>query len=129
MTLAGLSTAILSDLRPFRHERRCRQRYELRFPVTMRRQETNFHGETTNMSAVGVSFVAPVKPDLGEQIDFEVRLPEDRCSQCEVRLLCRARVVRVERRAGSYRIAASLIDHDFLRCPLETACLQTMRAC
>ena len=133
MTFAGLaSAATWSGLKSLSQERRYRQRYELRLPVALRRYETDFHGETTNMSAAGISFVAPVKPDIGEQVDFEVRLPEDLGARCEVRLQCKATVVRVERRSEAYEIGVSLIDYDFVRRPAEARCggsAQAMRVC
>jgi len=98
-------------------EQRKAQRFELRLPLEVIRkgsQNLSEHGETRNMSSVGVLFEADDEADLhiGEAVEYMITLPTAPDSSDQVRLHCLGKVVRLNQTAG---IAATLERYEFVR--------------
>ncbi|HUA18877.1 MAG TPA: PilZ domain-containing protein [Bryobacteraceae bacterium] len=98
-------------------EQRKAQRFELRLPLeVIRKGSRNLseHGQTRNMSSVGVLFEPDEGADLsiGEAVEYLITLPSSPDSADQVRLHCLGKVVRLEQTDG---IAATLERYEFVR--------------
>ncbi|HTR38756.1 MAG TPA: PilZ domain-containing protein [Bryobacteraceae bacterium] len=98
-------------------EQRKAQRFELRLPVEVIRkgsENLSEHGQTRNMSSVGVLFEPDTGADLriGEAVEYLITLPSSSDSLERVRLHCLGKVVRLEQADG---VAATLERYEFVR--------------
>jgi len=97
-------------------EKRKAQRFELRLPLELIRkgsQALSEHGETKNLSSVGVFFEAGATLGIGEPVEYMITLPSTPGSGDQrVRLHCLGKVVRLSPEAG---VAATLERYEFVR--------------
>ena len=98
-------------------EQRKAQRFELKLPLELIRkgsQPLSEHGETKNMSSVGVLFAARATVRIGEAVEYMITLPStpDHGENGHVRLHCLGKVVRYSPETG---VAATLERYEFVR--------------
>jgi hypothetical protein len=98
-------------------EQRKAQRFELKLPLELIRkgsQALSEHGETRNLSSVGVLFEAGAALRIGEPVEYMITLPStpDRADHKGVRLHCLGKVVRFSPETG---VAATLERYEFVR--------------
>ena len=100
-------------------EQRRSQRFELTLPLTLirgGRGNVRLVGETRNLSSTGVYFVIAEPIELGSMLEFIVTMPEEISLAGPVRLLCKGKVTRVERREEAVVGVASTIErYEFHR--------------
>lgn len=100
-------------------EQRRSQRFQLALPLNLIRGshgEVNKIGETRNLSSTGVYFVVAAAVEPGSLLEFVVTLTNDISMAGPVRLLCKGKVIRVERREESLvGVAATIERYEFLR--------------
>jgi hypothetical protein len=97
-------------------EQRKAQRFELKLPLELIRkgsQALSEHGETRNLSSVGVLFEAGAALRIGEPVEYMITFPgsADR-NDSKVRLHCLGKVVRCSPETG---VAATLERYEFVR--------------
>ncbi|HTC86925.1 MAG TPA: PilZ domain-containing protein [Bryobacteraceae bacterium] len=97
-------------------EKRKAQRFELKLPLELIRkgsQALSEHGETKNLSSVGVFFEAGATLGIGEPVEYMITLPSTAGhSDHKVRLHCLGKVVRISPETG---VAATLERYEFVR--------------
>lgn len=99
-------------------EQRKAQRFELKLPLELIRkgsQALSEHGETRNLSSVGVLFAAESSLRIGEPVEYMITLPAtpgNGNGNGKVRLHCLGKVVRFCPEAG---VAATLERYEFVR--------------
>jgi hypothetical protein len=97
-------------------EQRKAQRFDLQLPFELIRrgsQNLSEHGETRNLSSVGVLFNSATNNfRVGEPVEYMITLPTTAESDGNVRLHCFGKVVRHARETG---IAATLERYEFVR--------------
>jgi hypothetical protein len=96
-------------------EQRKAQRFELRLPLELIRkgsQALSEHGETKNLSSVGVLFAAEAPLRIGEAVEYLITLPGTPDRGAKVRLHCLGKVVRFSSETG---VAATLERYEFVR--------------
>jgi hypothetical protein len=90
-------------------------RFPLQLEVTLSSRQGECHAVTENVSANGMLFLAEDAPDVGAQVEFELKMPAAIMGgEEDVVLHCVGRIVRhmeSEGRAG----AAAVIDEYSLR--------------
>ena len=107
-------------------ERRGFRRYDLKLPIELIRagsHRLSRRGKTRNLSSGGVLFKLHSQLELGDSIEYFITLPPSSEPDVDVRLLCRGKVVRLERpKAGVatasgelIAVAATLERHEFIR--------------
>jgi hypothetical protein len=87
---------------PSGREQRNAARFDTRLPLRIDGSD----GLTQNISAHGVNFETEVEPPLGALVNFSLEFTQNGRPQ---RLLCEGKVVRVEREADCFRVAARLL--------------------
>jgi hypothetical protein len=96
-------------------EQRKAQRFELKLPLELIRkgsQPLSEHGETRNLSSVGVLFAAGSTLRIGEAVEYMITLPSTPERETRVRLHCLGKVVRFSNETG---VAATLERYEFVR--------------
>jgi PilZ domain len=96
-------------------EQRKAQRFELKLPLELIRkgsQALSEHGETRNLSSVGVLFAADAPLRIGEAVEYMITLPSTPNDGEKVRLHCLGKVVRFSPETG---VAATLERYEFVR--------------
>jgi hypothetical protein len=97
-------------------EQRKAQRFELKLPLELIRkgsQALSEHGETRNLSSVGVLFEAGATLRIGEAVEYMITLPSTAArGDNRVRLHCLGKVVRFSTETG---VAATLERYEFVR--------------
>jgi hypothetical protein len=96
-------------------EQRKAQRFELKLPLELIRkgsQALSEHGETKNLSSVGVLFDAGATLRIGEAVEYLITLPANDHGENKVRLHCLGKVVRYSPDTG---VAATLERYEFVR--------------
>jgi hypothetical protein len=96
-------------------EQRKAQRFELKLPLELIRkgsQALSEHGETKNLSSVGVLFDAGATLRIGEAVEYMITLPANDHGENKVRLHCLGKVVRFSPDTG---VAATLERYEFVR--------------
>ena len=97
-------------------EQRRAQRFELKLPLELIRkgsQPLSEHGETRNLSSVGVLFAAASNLRIGEAVEYMITLPSvTERTDNKVRLHCLGKVVRFSPETG---VAATLERYEFVR--------------
>jgi hypothetical protein len=99
-------------------EQRKAQRFELKLPLELIRkgsQALSEHGETRNLSSVGVLFAADASLRIGEAVEYMITLPgtpSNGNGGGKVRLHCLGKVVRFSPETG---VAATLERYEFVR--------------
>jgi hypothetical protein len=96
-------------------EQRKAQRFELKLPLELIRkgsQALSEHGETRNLSSVGVLFEAGATLRIGEPVEYMITLPSTDHGDTNVRLHCLGKVVRFSPETG---VAATLERYEFVR--------------
>jgi hypothetical protein len=107
----------------FVREQRKFRRFELKLPVEVIRtgaRRLSRPGETRNLSSGGVLFTVQSQMEVGQQIEYFIFLPTGSGSDEDVRLLCKGKVVRLERPDGDLAptsVAATLERYEFIRQP------------
>lgn len=106
-----------------RKDQRKSMRFDLRLPIELIRaggRAVSKSSETKNLSSGGVLFVTDSLLDLGEAIEYSIRLPADHRGPT-IRLHCVGKVLRSEKHAArappsrGFRVAASLERWEFVR--------------
>ena len=96
-------------------EQRKARRFELRLPLELVRNGTGTvseHGETRNLSSVGVLFQSAASLRIGDSVEYMITLPASAGEPEGVRLRCLGKVVRYGKAA---EIAATLERYEFVR--------------
>ena len=96
-------------------EQRKAQRFELKLPLELirkRSQALSEHGETRNLSTVGVLFEAGATLRIGEPVEYMITRPSTDHGDTNVRLHCLGKVVRFSPETG---VAATLERYEFVR--------------
>jgi hypothetical protein len=99
-------------------EQRKARRFDLRLPFQLLRSGSrplSEHGETRNLSSVGVLFHSDASLRIGEPVEYEITLPSQNGgspAKAGVRIHCLGKVVRFAR---STEIAATLERYEFVR--------------
>ena len=97
-------------------EQRKAQRFELKLPLELIRKGSTAlseHGETKNLSSVGVLFAAEATLRIGEAVEYMITLPSTvERGDTKVRLHCLGKVVRLSPETG---VAATLERYEFVR--------------
>ena len=96
-------------------EQRKARRFDLRLPFELIRggsKSLSEHGETRNLSSVGVLFEAGARLRIGEAVEYVITLPSPPSPGENVRLHCLGKVVRYAHGAG---VAATLERYEFVR--------------
>jgi hypothetical protein len=96
-------------------EQRRAQRFELKLPLELIRKGSmplSEHGETRNLSSVGVLFAAASNLRIGEAVEYMITLPSNAERETRVRLHCLGKVVRFSPETG---VAATLERYEFVR--------------
>ena len=96
-------------------EQRKARRFELRLPLELVRNGTaalSEHGETRNLSSVGVLFQSGASLRIGDAVEYMITLPASAADVDGVRLRCLGKVVRYGKSA---EIAATLERYEFVR--------------
>ena len=100
-------------------EKRKAQRFELKLPLELIRkgsQALSEHGETKNLSSVGVFFEAGATLGIGEPVEYMITLPSTSEHRDKVRLHCLGKVVRFAQDGDVVGgIAATLERYEFVR--------------
>ena len=107
-------------------ERRRFRRYDLKLPIELIRtgsHQLSRAGTTRNLSSGGVLFKLYSQLKLGDLIEYVITLLSSPEPGVDVRLLCRGKVVRLERpragvataSGGLVAVAATLERHEFIR--------------
>jgi hypothetical protein len=101
-----------------RDERRKEVRCAVRFPLALPGVLTTGHDEravlTRNVSASGVLFEVHDPLEVGEGIDFSIRMPGDYLgAPSDVLVRCSGRVVRCSLSQGQYQAAATIDEYRF----------------
>ncbi len=96
-------------------EQRRAQRFDLRLPFELVRSGTRAlseHGETRNLSSVGVLFQSQATLKIGEPVEYLITLPTPSQPADSVQIRCRGKVVRSARKT---EFAATLERYEFQR--------------
>ena len=107
-------------------EHRRFRRYDLKLPVELIRagsHRLSRRGKTRNLSSGGVLFKLHCQLELGDPIEYFITLPPGPERDVVVRMVCRGRVVRLERPRADVAtasgkpiaVAATLERHEFIR--------------
>ncbi len=108
-----------------REQRRFR-RYDLKLPVELIRAGSRVlsrRGKTRNLSSGGVLFKLHCQLELGDPIEYSITLPSGPESDVVVRMVCRGKVVRLERPKADVTtasgkpitVAATVERYEFVR--------------
>jgi PilZ domain-containing protein len=96
-------------------EQRKARRFELKLPLQLIRsgaEALSEHGETRNLSSVGVLFQSDASLRIGDAVEYMITLPASAGEPDGVRLRCLGKVVRYGKAA---EIAATLERYEFVR--------------
>lgn len=96
-------------------EQRKARRFELKLPLELVRngaEALSGHGETRNLSSVGVLFQSDASLRIGDAVEYMITLPASAGGVEGVRLRCLGKVVRYGKSA---EIAATLERYEFVR--------------
>jgi hypothetical protein len=96
-------------------EQRKARRFDLRLPFELVRngsEALSGHGETRNLSSVGVLFQSDVSLRIGDAVEYLITLPPSAGDSDGVRLRCLGKVVRHGKVAET---AATLERYEFVR--------------
>ena len=100
-------------------ERRIHRRFGVSFPLHVRVKAdlSPFKTSTTDVSARGLYFRLSGDFELGTELEYELTLPPELSQGQDVRVRCRGRIVRVERREGepSIGVGATIEDYEFVK--------------
>ena len=102
---------------PVMEERRTTRRFALRLPVSVRDpQKGDVAAITRDVSSRGICFYVASPFAVGSNLEFTLTLPPEVTLTEAIRVLCKARVVRVEPGSEESGIAvAAMIDrYEFL---------------
>jgi hypothetical protein len=103
------------------NDQRRSKRFDLKLPVEVVRKNfmpVNSLGETMNMSAGGVLFVAPLNASVGDPIEYIITFPTGSINGRGVNLRCLGKIVRVQPTKGDKSVqlvAATLERYEFVR--------------
>jgi hypothetical protein len=100
----------------FLKEVRCAVRFPLSLPVEMADDKQNEHPAVTrNVSANGVLLELTGPLDVGEELDFHLRMPGSVLgTPQDVLVHCRGRVVRCSISQSHYQAAATIDEYHFV---------------
>ena len=96
-------------------EQRKAQRFDLRLPFELVRngsEALSEHGETRNLSSVGVLFQSGASLRIGDAVEYMITLPAQPNDGIGVRLRCLGKIVRHGSKA---EVAATLERYEFIR--------------
>lgn len=96
-------------------EQRKAKRFDLRLPLELVRngsESLSGHGETRNVSSVGVLFESDANVKIGDAVEYMITLPASPGDADGVRLRCLGKVVRYGNKA---EVAATLERYEFVR--------------
>ena len=113
------------DEEAVREQRRFR-RYDLKLPVELIRagsHRLSRRGKTRNLSSGGVLFKLRCQLELGDPIEYFITLPSGPDPDVVVRMVCRGKVVRLERPEADVAtasgkpttVAATVERYEFVR--------------
>lgn len=105
-------------------DQRRSKRFELRLPFELVQADSSpalRTGETHNLSSGGVLFSTGSQIEVGEAIEYMITLPSAAESGTSVRIRCKGKVIRLERRDNGspspapFTAAATLERYEFVR--------------
>lgn len=90
-------------------------RFPLQLKISIRTSERRYEAVTEDVSANGVLFTADEVPDVGTEVEFELKMPATILGGADdVLLRCIGRIVRHQERDGK-KMAAAVIDEYSLK--------------
>ena len=97
-----------------RQEVRCAVRFPLSLPAMLSTDLWERSAVTRNVSASGVLFELEDPVNVGQNIDFSLRMPGNVLgAECDVLVHCHGRVVRCSLSQTRYQAAATIDDYQF----------------
>ena len=96
-------------------EVRCAVRFPLNLPVVISAGRSEYSALTSNVSASGVLFEMNSPLEVGEGIDFSLRMPGPILgTPNDVLIQCHGRVVRCSMSQSQTQVAATIDDYEFV---------------
>ena len=96
-------------------EVRCAVRFPLNLPVVISAGNSEFSATTSNVSASGVLFQMNGVLEVGEGIDFSLRMPGPVLgTPNDVLVHCHGRVVRCSMSQSQTQVAATIDEYEFV---------------
>lgn len=96
-------------------EVRCAVRFPLNLPVVVSSGRSEFSALTSNVSASGVLFEMSSPLEVGEGIDFSLRMPRAILgTPNDVLIHCHGRVVRCSVSQSQSQVAATIDEYEFV---------------
>jgi len=96
-------------------EVRCAVRFPLNLPVVISAGNSEFSATTSNVSASGVLFQMNSVLEVGEDIDFSLRMPGTVLgTPNDVLVHCHGRVVRCSMSQSQTQVAATIDEYQFV---------------
>jgi hypothetical protein len=115
ITKSGSSSAGKDGLGSFLKEVRCAVRFPLSLPVELTDRLPELPGMTCNVSANGVLFELDGPLNVGDDIQFSLRMPGGVLgTPQDVLVRCRGRVVRCSLSQSHYQAAATIDEYRFV---------------
>jgi hypothetical protein len=103
-----------SPLAASKKEVRCAVRFPLSLPATLSSDREESKAFTRNVSASGVLLEVRNPLEVGQGIDFSIRMPgEVLGAPSDVMVQCHGRVVRCSLSQGQYQAAATIDEYRF----------------
>jgi hypothetical protein len=106
-------------------DNRKKKRFPLELPVRVRAEQSDEENCVTgNISSGGVYLRTNKALKIGTEVEFDLTLPAEAISgPSDVRIHCRGKVVRVERKnEGEIGVACEIEAHHFVRAGEEAKC-------
>jgi hypothetical protein len=99
-----------------RQEVRCAVRFPLRLPALLSTGKQELAAQTRNVSANGVLFELDNSLNVGQDIDFSLKMPGGVFgTPRDVMVRCHGRVVRCSISQGLYQAAATIDGYQFVQ--------------
>ena len=96
-------------------EVRCAVRFPLSLPVVISTGRSEYSAQTSNVSASGVLFEMSSPLQVGEGIDFSLRMPGAILGSAhDVLVHCHGRVVRCSMSQSQSQVAATIDEYQFV---------------
>src|SRR5436305_7886014 len=101
---------------PVRLERRCGQRFQMHFPLTIKMEGHTLHGFTQDVSARGLFLYCDTPLIEGSALELTFTMPSEITLAENMRVRCRARVLRANSSTSGPRngVAVQLDSQEYL---------------
>ena len=110
-----MKTSAIEDPASTSQEVRCAVRFPLNLPVLISNGSSEYSAQTSNVSANGVLFEMSSPLQVGEVIDFSLRMPGSILgTPNDVLVHCHGRVVRCSKSQSQSQVAATIDEYQFV---------------